>query len=359
MIDAAASMRSLDRAAAAAAAASRLAVWAALGLAAMMLPAQAQTAPQPPRPIEIPAWFATSFLDLTDELKAANQEGKRLLLYFGQDGCPYCRRLMEVNFSQRAIVDKTRANFRAIALNIWGDLEVVWTDGQQSTEKQLARQLKVQFTPTLLFLDEQGRVDTRLNGYWPPHRFEAALDYVITPPARRNATLADYLERHAKEPASDQLNDEPFLMKPPFDLRRKAGAKPLAVLFETRSCRACDEMHTEGMQRPEVRALIARFDVARFALGDAAELTTPAGGRMSAAGWARELQVSYTPTVVFFDDRNREVFRFEGYVRPFHLAGAFDYVAGGAYRTQPEFQRFLQDKAERMREQGRTVDLWR
>ncbi len=53
------------------------------------------------------------------------------------------------------------------------------------------------------------------------------------------------------------------------------------------------------------------------------------------------------------------MFRFEGYVRPFHLAGAFDYVASGAYRTQPEFQRFLQAKAERLREQGRTVDLWR
>jgi len=63
--------------------------------------------------------------------------------------------------------------------------------------------------------------------------------------------------------------------------------------------------------------------------------------------------------VVFFDDGNREVFRFEGYVRPFHLTGAFDYVAQGAYRTQPEFQRFLQNKADRLREQGRPVDLWR
>ena len=138
---------------------------------------------------------------------------------------------MEVNFSQRAIVDKTRANFVAIALDIWGDLEVTWTDGRPMTEKQLARQLKVQFTPTLLFLDEQGRIDTRLNGYWPPHRFEAALDYVRH--AGGAGLLAEYLERNAKEAARDELNDEPFLMKPPFDLRRQAGGKPLAVLFET------------------------------------------------------------------------------------------------------------------------------
>jgi thioredoxin-related protein len=118
-------------------------------------------------------------------------------------------------------------------------------------------------------------------------------------------------------------------------------------------------MHAEGMQRREMRALIPRFDIARFALGDTTALTTPAGRKVDAASWARELKVGYTPTVVFFDDGNREVFRFEGYLRPFHLTGAFEYVAQRAYRTQPEFQRFLQAKAERMREQGQAVDLWR
>ena len=62
--------------------------------------------------------------------------------------------------------------------------------------------------------------------------------------------------------------------------------------------------------------------------------------------------------MVFFDAGNREVFRFEGYLRPFHLTSAFEYVGQGAFRTQPEFQRFLQDKAERMRHGGERVDLW-
>jgi thioredoxin-related protein len=331
---------------------------AGFAIAACAVFAQTSAQPALPRPIDVPPWFTQSFLDLQDELQAATQQKKRLLLYFGQDGCPYCRRLMEVNFSQRTIVDKTRANFRAIALDIWGDLDVTWTDGRRTTEKQLAKQLNVQFTPTLLFLDEQGRIETRLNGYWPPHRFEAALDYLITQQSSR-LTLAEYLERNAREVAREELNSEPFLMKAPFDLRRKAGGKPLAVLFETRSCRACDEMHAEGFQRPEVRALIPRFDIARFALNDASEVTTPSGSRLTASSWARELKVTYTPTVVFFDAGNREVFRFEGYLRPFHLSGAFDYVAQSAYRTQPEFQRFLQNKAERLREQGQVVDLWR
>jgi len=347
------------------AAAALVAAWLCLGWASAQ--AQGPTAASPaqrpseaavPRPIEIPPWFAQSFFDFKDEVAQAAKENKRLLLYFGQDGCPYCRQLMEHNFSQRTIVDKTRTHFRAIALNIWGDLDTTWTDGRTMTEKQLAKALQVQFTPTLLFIDEQGRVTTRLNGYWPPHRFEAALDYVI---ARQESKLplADYLQRHIKEAARAELNAQPFLLKPPFELHRRAGGKPLAVLFETRSCRACDEMHGEGFQRPEMRTLLARFDVARFALNDTNAVTTPAGQRTSAQAWARELNVAYTPTVVFFDGGNREVFRFEGYVRPFHLTGAFDYVAQGAYRTQPEFQRFLQDKAERLRQRGQAVELWR
>ena len=40
-------------------------------------------------------------------------DGRRLLVYFGQDGCPYCKKLMVTNFSQRSIVEKTRRNFVA------------------------------------------------------------------------------------------------------------------------------------------------------------------------------------------------------------------------------------------------------
>jgi thioredoxin-related protein len=327
-------------------------------LAALCGTALAPAQTPSPHAIDVPPWFLDSFLDIKDEAASVAKDGKRLMLYFGQDGCPYCRELMQTSFTQKPIVDKLRQHFEAVALNIFGDREVTWIDGQRFTEKGFARHLKVQFTPTLLFLDEQGRVTTRLNGYWPPHRLSAALDYVIARQEGRQP-LADYLAQHAPEAARAQLNVQPWLMKPPFDLRRQAGAKPLAVLFETRHCQACDEMHTEGFQRAEVRTQLARFDIARFALNDAIELTRPDGGRASAQAWARNLRIAYTPTVVFFDASNREVFRFEGYVRPFHLASAFEYVAQGAYRTQPEFQRFLQQKAEQARASGKPVDLWR
>jgi len=107
-----------------------------------------------PHAIDIPRWFATTFLDFREDVDDAARDGKRLLVYFGQDGCPYCTKLMTVNFSQQAIVDKTRRHFVATAINIFGDREVTWTDGRAMTEKELARVLQVQFTPTILIFDE-------------------------------------------------------------------------------------------------------------------------------------------------------------------------------------------------------------
>ena len=308
--------------------------------------------------IDIPPWFAKTFLDFREDVRDAAKQGKRLLVYFGQDGCPYCTRLMATNFSQKAIVAKTQRHFVAIDINVWGDREVTWTDGKTMTEKEFAALLKVQFTPTLLFFDEQGNVVVRLNGYYPPHRFEAALDYVAGKMEKR-VPFAEHMKTAVKEPASATLHDAPFFMKEPLDLRRKPGGKPLAVVFETPHCTGCDEMHTEGFPRREVRAQLARFDVARVALGANATLVTPDGRKRTGAAWARELAVAYTPSIAFFDDRGREVFRIEAYLRPFHLTGSFDYVASGAYRTEPSFQRFLQAKAEKIRETGGTVDLWK
>jgi thioredoxin-related protein len=324
-----------------------------VALLALSMPA----AGQGDHAIALPPWFTETFLDLREDVADAAREGKRLMILFQQDGCPYCKELVQVNFSQKAIADKTRKNFLAVSLNIWGDREAMWTDGRKFSEKQLAAFLKVQFTPTLLFFDERGRIVARLNGYYPPHRFEAAIDWV-TGRMEGRTTLAEYLKTAVKESASPALHDEPFFLKPPYDLRRR-GAKPLAVFFETPSCAACDELHREGFRRKEIAESLKRFDAARFALGERTPVTIPSGDRLPAEDWARLLGIAYTPSVVFFGPDGREVFRIEAYLRPFHLAGSLDYVASGAYRREPNFQRFLQARAEEMRGRGEAVDLWR
>ena len=321
-------------------------------------PATRASAQDPaPHAIDIPPWFATSFLDFRDEVAEAARSGRRVMLYVGQDGCPYCTKLMTANFSQGDIVAKTRAGFVAIALDLWGDRETTWTDGTVASEKALAARLDVRFTPTLLFLDEAGNVVVRLDGYWPPRRFGAVLDYVAAK-AESREPLADWLARTAKEPSRAARAAEPFLLRPPYDFARRTGARPLAVIFESPDCDACDEMHREAFRRADVRAELARVDVASLSIGAATPVTTPRGGATTARAWARELGVAYTPSVVFFDASGTEVFRIGAYLRPFHFASSFAYVADAGYRDEPSFQRWLRARADRMRAQGKRVEVW-
>jgi thioredoxin-related protein len=341
-------------------------VLAALAFAAALLSVPARGAEPPPgaqlgdHAIDIPGWFKESFLDLPEEIREAAVGKKRLLLYFGQDGCPYCRELMQVNFARKDIADTTRGRFDAIALNIWGDREVTWTDGRTRTEKDFASLLKVQFTPTILFLDERGGVVLRLNGYYPPHKFSAALEFASgkAPPG---VPFSQFLKNAAAEPASGRLHPQPFFARPPFDLKRlrAASRKPVAVLFEQRECAPCDELHAKGFKDSAASKLVPEFEWVRLDLFGGAPLTAFDGKASTEVEWGRALKVAYTPTVVFFDAAGREVFRVEAYLKPFHLASSLEYVASGAYRTEPQFQRFIQARAQRLREKGQPVEIWK
>lgn len=140
----------------------------AFALACAALSAHAQAS-------EVPAWFSESFLEFPQDVKEAAASGRRLMLYFWQDGCPACSKMKATTLAEPAIVEATRRHFVAVALNVFGERELQWTDGRTMREKELARALSIRGTPTLLFLDEQGVVALRLVGYVAPERFAATL----------------------------------------------------------------------------------------------------------------------------------------------------------------------------------------
>jgi thioredoxin-related protein len=152
--------------------------------------------------------------------------------------------------------------------------------------------------------------------------------------------------------------DDPFFRKPPYVFdRRKPAPRPLAVFFEQPGCADCDEMHATSLQAAETRELMSRFDVYGIDLKSDVAVVAPDGVKTTATRWARALNVLYTPSVLLFDAAGREVLRVEAYVRMFHLQSALDYVASGAYRQEPNFQLYLQARAEAKRDRGERVDV--
>lgn len=135
----------------------------------------------PARANDIPDWFAETFLDVREDVAEAAKQGKRLMLYFWLEGCPYCEKMEQGTFRDPRIVARMRREFVAVAINVRGDRDAAWTDGERLTEKTLTRKLAIRGTPTLVFFDEHGAVAARATGYLDPAQLDATLDRARAP----------------------------------------------------------------------------------------------------------------------------------------------------------------------------------
>lgn len=313
---------------------------------------------QNPGYIEEPEWFKESFLDIREDIQDAAAENKRVLLYFHQDGCPYCEKLIKDNFGQRETTELTQSLFDTISINLWGDREVIGFNGDELTEKEFSKSLRVQFTPTLLMLDENGEVALRVNGYYPPGKFQAALHYGGGK-LEEQGSFRDYLASTPVANASGKLHTNPTYLNAPLKLRDtlQSSTKPMLVMFEQKQCLACDELHTDILQREESLKLLNGFDVALVDMWSATEIQTPDGQVKKIRQWADDLGVAYAPTMAFFDANGHLIFRTDAYLRAFHTDASMAYVLEKAYLTEPEFQRFVESRADSLRALGIEVNL--
>ncbi|VAW57461.1 thioredoxin SoxW, partial [hydrothermal vent metagenome] len=211
-----------------------------------------------PGHVEQPDWFKNSFLDLDDDIAEAKASGKRLLLYFYQDGCPYCKKLLQDNFGQRAIAEKTKTNFDVVTINIWGDREVSFA-GSEIIEKDFAAQLKVMYTPTLIFFNEEGQAVLRANGYYHPAKFNAALDYVLERHDKKEK-FRSYLARVSPVKTKGKIDRTIESVSTPYDFSQ-ASNKVRLVMFEQKQCVNCDELHNDVLKRKESIELLKKMHV--------------------------------------------------------------------------------------------------
>jgi len=308
---------------------------------------------------EQPAWFKVSFLDLFEDIEEAADNNKRLMVYYYQDGCPYCKKLLEDNFSQRNIADKTQQYFDVVSINLWGDKEVNVGD-RTYTEKEFAEALKVQYTPTLLFFNENKKIIFRANGYYPPEKFNSLLDY-IGKKQESSITYQEYMAQVNPQPSTGSLHDDINTVSV-TDLQsvlNQSGnkGKHLLVMFEQRKCNTCDELHLDILKRKESIEQLSRHDVVVLDMWSSQEITTPSGKKMKIRDWAKKLDVKYAPSLLFFNNKGEEVFRADAYLKAFHTQSVMDYVASNAYKKQSNFQRYIDKRAEHLREQGIEVNL--
>jgi thioredoxin-related protein len=346
----------------------------AFGLAVVLLAAGlcAVTAEARER-LEYPDWFADTFYDLPGDLEDAVARGKRgIALFFSAETCLHCVAMARSTFQDPEIVRRFSGQFDVIAVDVFSDVEMVGLDGVTHRARELAEHERATFTPTLLFVDESGARMLRFVGFADSERMHVILDYLESD-AWRSEPLRDYAARlheeavPATDPATGASPAEAVLtgfQQPPADLaaQRTANPRPSLVLFERDGCEECRRLREQILEQPAVQEVLAGFHALRLNTDQDGTVVLPDGRRGTAEALAAELALAHRPGIVFFAEDGEEAFRMDSTWLIDHsgqlpdatrqdLLDSFlarlDYVASGAYREWPQYQRW---RAQRDRE---------
>ena len=301
--------------------------------------------------LHLPDWFSLSFLDLNNSLDDAIEEGKKgIILYFGRKDCAYCKTLLEVNWGDPAIVAFTQKYFNVIAIDVRGDRIVTDFKGKQWSEKDYAAHLRTNFTPSLLFYNSKKQLALKLSGYRPKYQFRAALEYVADAHYYREP-FREYLKRaeSALSFGSDELNEHDSFSPPPYNLERikNQQQKTLVVFFEHPRCHACDILHGDTLNQTEVTEKLQALHAVQLNSMSNTAVITPDGKKTTAKKWAEELNISFAPSLLFFDENGKEILRVESVIRFYRLNNVLRYITGKEYKKFPTFQAWLHDERQK------------
>lgn len=298
---------------------------------------------------QYPDWFKATFLDFKEDAAEAAAENKHVILFMSLNGCPYCARMLAESFAQnKAAILK---DFDTIGINIQGDRMVTMDGENEMQEKEMARKMRVRFTPTVIFLDGEAKPVFRIDGFWDPAQFRIALDYVSS----RSYETMKILEFAKKREAEGEWK---FATHPAMsDLSDLSTVKtPLLVLFEDSGCTACAELHNEILAREDVTAALGAFTFVRLDARSDKPVTDPAGNKTTAQAWAQALGIGASPTFVAFDG-GEERQRFDSKLYSHHFISILEYVSGQHYTRHENWLRYNRERTDRILATGQDVDL--
>lgn len=291
-----------------------------------------------------PKWFKDTFWDLNDDIAEARKAGKTgIMVYTSTKTCTYCIAFIEKSLNDPVIQKRLRAQFDVLGLEVIADTEITDVDGKTYVVKDFLKKYKAYFTPTQLFFGKDGKLLLSIAGYYPPERFMKVLDY-LEGKHYETESWREYAARLTSDKSKTAIHyDKALFSKPAGNLDRRDGkaTKPLLVLFEKPGCAACREMHEQVLSVKTTRDWISHFDAAQLdASDDKTPIARPDGSKATASQWARELNLAYYPSYVFFDDKGTEVFRIDTYARNVRLEGALELVLTKGYLDEPQLQRW-------------------
>jgi len=310
--------------------------------------------------VEFPDWFKESFLDFREDAAEAAEEGKHMLVFADLKGCPYCAKMLEDNFNTAekdgGNMEFIKANFDSIHINIKGSRDIAFNEDTEVTEQRLAKALNVLYTPTLLFMNANNKVVARLNGYRTPREFKTVLNFVKDK-AYEKTDLASYRSENLNDAVYELLPNKNFTDITDFKQASEQD-KPIALLFEDKTCGECAQFHKDILTVPEIKNLMKAYNFVRLDALSNKEIIDIEGNKTTAGDWIKKLGISYRPALVLYAE-GEEKARVTGLLKSFHMTELLIYVANKEYESYATWLEFSRVYQEKILKSGKDIDIWK
>ena len=125
-------------------------------------------------------------------IDAAKTRNKPIVVNFYADWCHWCKTMDRTTFADKDIVTKLNNAYIAIKIETQKDERITYM-GRNYNPQSFAHAMGVEGLPTVMFLDKNGAVITRLGGYIRPQTFTAILDYIREECYTQQVPFKDYI----------------------------------------------------------------------------------------------------------------------------------------------------------------------
>ena len=141
--------------------------------------------------------------DLKVELADAKKASKKaLFLMFEQEGCPGCNHMKQHVLSRPDVQKFYRDQFLNFAIDIYSAVPLNDFTGRNQTEKNYAESMKVKGTPTLVFVDLEGKEIVRILGVVQEADEFLLLGEFVASGAYKSRKFAEYKQEQLRKKGS-------------------------------------------------------------------------------------------------------------------------------------------------------------
>ncbi len=115
--------------------------------------------------------------DFNSAITSADHDNKTLFLFFEAEWCGFCKQMRSEVFPQDSIQDKVEKGFIPVAIDIESEEKIIYQD-QEMSQKSFSHQMRIDATPTIMFMNSEGDVIGRYRGFAYENEFILLLGYI-------------------------------------------------------------------------------------------------------------------------------------------------------------------------------------